>query len=131
MILLPPGVWLIVFSFWSYNDLIEASAVCKLFYELSRKSSGYVEKLLPSRQHLINSRIMFTGYGDVRLSLCCQFFHYLMQYVREEDFFFDAKNIIMGRLIYSILPFSVWNQMFYCMRSEYCLGMCLYKDLCF
>ena len=31
----------------------------------------------------------------------------------------------MDRLFYITLPFRVWNHMLYCMRSEYCLNMCL------
>ena len=118
-------VWLIIFSFLPYNDLIEASAICKLFYKLLRKNSGYIEKLSHSRQLFNNSRIVFTCYEDVCLSFSGQVFHYLMQYIREKDCFFDAKKIIMDRLFHSILPFRVWNHMFYCIRSEYCVDMCL------
>ena len=31
----------------------------------------------------------------------------------------------MDRRFYSTLPFCFWNHMLYCMRSEYCLNMCL------
>ena len=46
---LPCEVWFIILSFLPSNDLIEASAACKLFFVLSRKNSAYVEKLTHSR----------------------------------------------------------------------------------
>ena len=35
-----------------------------------------------------------------------------------------AREIIMNRLMLSILPFRVWNHIFLCERSRYCIGMC-------
>ena len=107
-----PKVWAIIFSFLSYNDLTEVSAVCKLFYYLSQKNAGFVEKLS-------HSRLLFSGFNfqehfrDACLSLAGQFSD-LMNKDFKEDVFFKAKEIIMNRLIFSILPFRVWNHMSFC-----------------
>ena len=97
------------FSFLPCNDLIEASAVCKLFYELSGKNSGYIEKLSHSGQLFNNSRIVFTRYEDVCLSFSGQLFYSLMQYVREEDCFFLMPKILSWLdlfIVYCIFVFG-------------------------
>ena len=116
MILLPPEVWLIVFSFSSYNDLIEASAVWKLFYELSRKNSGYVEKLLHLRQHLINSRIVFTGYGTSVCHFVASLFIIWSSMLGKKIFFLMPKIlswvdsfIVYCLLVFGIRCFTVWE----------------------
>ena len=61
---LPPEVWLIL-SYLPLNELIEASAVCKLFFGLPRKISIFNEKLLHSRLLFNNSRSAFDCYENV------------------------------------------------------------------
>ena len=67
-----PEVWAVIFSFLSHNDLTEVSVVCKLFYYLSQKNAGFVEKLS-------HSRLLFSGFNfqehfrDACLSLAGQF----------------------------------------------------------
>ena len=118
-----PEVWAVIFSFLSHNDLTEVSVVCKLFYYLSQKNAGFVEKLS-------HSRLLFSGFNfqehfrDACLSLAGQFAD-LMNKDFKEDVFFKAKEIIMNRLIFSILPFRVWNHMSFCSRSYYSSDICL------
>ena len=87
------------------------SAVCKLFYYLSQNNAGFVEKLS-------HSRMRFSGfdiYGRHR-DACLYLAEQLSQALNKdfkEDVFLKAKEIIMGRLIFSILPFRVWNHLFF------------------
>ena len=46
------------------------------------------------------------------------------QVVKCEDHFIKARGIILNKLMLSILPFNVWNHIFLCERSQYCIGMC-------
>ena len=65
---LPPEVWLIILSYLPLNDLIEVSAVRKLFFGLSRKISFFNEKLLHSRLLFNNSHSVFECYENACLS---------------------------------------------------------------
>ena len=61
-------------------------------------------------------KCLFIIYGELRS--CYE------KYVKGEDHFMKAREIIMNRLMLSILPFRVWNHTFLCERSQYCIGMC-------
>ena len=61
---LPAEVWLIILSYSSQNDLIEANATCKMFFELSRKNSFFTENLLHSRRLFNNSCVIFSCYEN-------------------------------------------------------------------
>ena len=121
---LPPEVWLIILSYLSLNDLIEARAVCKLFFGLSRKISLFNEKLLYSRLLFNNSHSVFDCYENACLSFYAQHCLCLKKYFKCEDHFIKAREIIMSKLMLSILPFRVWNHTFFCERSQYCTDMC-------
>ena len=124
---LPPEVWFIILFYLPISDLVEASSVCKLFFNLSRKNSFFffVEKLLHSRLLFNNSRVISDCYENAFLSFYGQLCFSLEKYVKEEDYFRKAKEIIMKKLIFSTLPLRVWNYMFLCERSEYCIDMCI------
>ena len=123
---LPAGVWFIILSYLSPNDLIEDSATCKLFFELSRKNYFFNEKLLHSRLLFNNSRVIFDCYENAFLSSNNQLCFSLQKYVKDEDYFLKVREIIMSKLLSSALLFRVWNHMFLCERSQYCTDMCLY-----
>ena len=61
---LPPEVWLIILSYLPLNDLVQASAVCKLFFGLSRKISLFNKKLLHLRLLFNNCRFVFDCYEN-------------------------------------------------------------------
>ena len=121
---LPPEVWLIILSYLPLNDLIEASEACKLFFGLSRKISFFNEKLLHSRLLFNNSRSVFECYENVCLSFYGELRSCLEKYVKSEDHFIKAREIIMNKLMFSVLLFRVWNHIFLCERSQYCIDMC-------
>ena len=121
---LPPEVWLIILSYLPLNDLVQASAVCKLFFGLSRKISLFNEKLLHLRLLFNNSRFVFDWYENACLSFYTQLCFCLKKYVKCEDHFIKAREIIISKLMLSILPFRVWNHTFLCERSQYCTDMC-------
>ena len=123
---LPAEVWFIILSCLSPNNLIEASATCKLFFELSRKNSFFDEKLLHPRLLFNNSRVIFDCYENAFLSSNNQLCFSLQKYVKDEDYFLKVRKIIMSKLLFSALPFLVWNHMFLCEKSQYCTDMCLY-----
>ena len=85
--------------FLPYSDLAEASAVCKLFYHLSRKNAGFVEKLS-------HSRMLFAGfdvhkrYRDTCLVFAAQLFH-VFDKKFEEGVLLKAKEMILDRLFFS------------------------------
>ena len=62
---LPPEVWWIVLTDLPLNGFIEVSAVCKLFFILSRKISFFNEKLSHSRSLFNNSRFIFSCYKNM------------------------------------------------------------------
>ena len=37
-----------------------------------------------------------------------------------------VREIIMSKVMLSVLSFRVWNHMFLCERSQYCIDMCHY-----
>ena len=122
---LPPEVCFIILSYLPLNDLVEASSVCKLFFNLSRKNSFFVEKLLHSRLLFNNSCVIFDCYENAFLSFYSQLCFSLEKYVKEEDCFLEAKEIIVKKLMFSTLPLRVLNHMFLCERSQQCIDMCI------
>ena len=121
---LPPEVWLIVLTYLPLNVLIEASAAWKLFFILSRKISFFNEKLSHSRLMFNNSRFIFGCYENACLSFYEQLRLRLEKYVMGEDYFMNVKEIIMNKLLLSVLPFCVWNHMFLCEKDQYSIDMC-------
>ena len=66
---LPFEVLVIIFSYLTPNDIIETSAVCKLFYHVSRKNKLFVKKLDDSKKLFkVNKLIFNSRYGDVFIS---------------------------------------------------------------
>ena len=124
---LPFEVLAIIFSYLTPNDIMEASAVCKLFYHISRKIKLFVKKLHDSRKlyNRGNNKWIISYYSHVFVSFPNQLFVYLKENVNEENLFL-AKNVIMDRLYYLVLPFRVWNHLFLCERSQYKTNMCRY-----
>ena len=122
---LPFEVWFIILSYLPPNDLIEASATCKLFFDFSWKNSFFKEKLLHSRLLFNNSRAIFDCYENACLSFYGQLRFSLGKYVKCEDYFMKAREV-MSKLMFSVLPFRVWNHMFLCERSQYCIDMYIY-----
>ena len=75
---LPLEVLGIIFSYLIPNDIMEASAVCKLFYHTSRKNKLFVKKLDNSRKLFTCDKWIFDSrLGDVFISLSNQLFVYL------------------------------------------------------
>ena len=95
-------------------------AVCKMFYNASRKNKLFVKKLHDSRKlyNGDNKKWIISYHSDVFVSFSNQLFVYLKENVNEENLFL-TKNVIMDRLYYSVLPFRVWNYLFLCERSQY------------
>ena len=95
---------------------MEASAVCKLFYHVSRNNKLFVKKLDDSRKLFkVDKWIFYSRYGDVFISFSNQLFVYLEKYVNEEKMFL-VKDVLVNRLHYLVLPFRVWNHLFLCER---------------
>ena len=84
---LPPEVWLNILPYLSLNGLIEVSAVCKLFFGLSRKICFFNEKLLHSRLLFNNSRSVFECYENACISIYGELCSCLEKYVKSEDHF--------------------------------------------
>ena len=106
---LPAEVWSIILSYLSPNDLIEASATCKMYFELSSKTSFFTEKLLHSRLLFNNSRVILDCYENASLTFYGQLCFSLKKYIKDENCFLKAREIIMNKSMISALPFCVWN----------------------
>ena len=124
---LPFEVLVIIISYLTPNDIMEAFAACKLFYHVSRKNKLFVKKLHDSRKlyNGDNKKWIISYHSDVFVSFSNQLFVFLKENVNEENLFL-TKNVIMDRLYYSVLPFRVWNYLFLCERSQYMTNMCRY-----
>ena len=121
---LPPEVLVIIFSYLTPNDVIEASAVRKLFYRLSRTNKLFVKKFSDSEKLYKNHKWIYCYYENVFFSFSNQLFKCLKD-INEGNLFL-AKNVIMCRMYCSVLPFCVWNHLFLCERSHYTKIMCKY-----
>lgn len=128
---LPPEVVVLVFSYLTLNDIIDASAACELFYNISRRNELFV-------RNLDDSLKLFTWIGKYSFNYqCMKFFDVfsvrlfvsLKKYVKE-DCLSRVKNIVMDRLYYSVLPFRVWNHLFLCERFNSLDSMCKYCTKC-
>ena len=122
---LPIKVWIIIFSYLTPNHIIEASAVCKVFFHVSRKNKLFLKKFHDFRKLYNDDRWIFSYYSNVFVSFSNQLFVYLKEYVNEDNLFL-AKDVLMDRLSYSVLPFHVLNHLFLCERSKYEANMCIY-----
>ena len=60
------------------------------------------------------------------MSFAAQIHFGLKKNFDDEDFFLRVKDVILKNLLFDILPFRVWNHMWYCSRSYYCSSMFLY-----
>lgn len=65
---LPFEVLVIIFSYVTPNDIIETSAVCKLFYHASRKNKLFVNTLRETRKLYKHDKWVFHYYENVCLS---------------------------------------------------------------
>ena len=60
------------------------------------------------------------------MSFAAQIHFGLKKNFDDEDFFLRVKDVILKNLLFDILPFRVWNHMWYCSRSYYCSSIFLY-----
>ena len=81
---LPFEVLIIIFSYLAPNDIMEVSAVCKLFYHVSRKNKLFVKKLNDSKKLFKGDKWIFVcHYSDVFISFSNQLFFYLEKHVNK------------------------------------------------
>ena len=113
---LPPDVLVIILLYLTPNDVIESSAVCKLFYRLSRTNKLFVKKLSDSKKLYNNRKSIYCYYENVFLTFSNQLFQCLKDI--SEDNLLLAKDVIMGGSYYSALAFRE--------RSHYTIIMCKY-----
>ena len=82
------------------DDVIEVSAVCKTFYHETRKNKFFMKKISQVRKLYRNERIICEKYHDAILS-----------------------KFFLNEIYYQIPPFRVWNHLFMCKRSQFCVDM--------
>ena len=85
----------------------------------------FVKKLNDSRKLHRHDKWFHYYYEDVFFSFENQLPVCLKEYVNDENFLL-AKEVLMNKLYYSILPFRVWNHLFLCERSQYLVDMSRY-----
>ena len=110
---LPPKVWLIIFLFLPLNDLTEASAVCKIFFGLTRRNSLFTEKLLHSRILFNNSCVIFDCCKNAFLSFYHQLCFSLEKNIPRMKIKAKGKGNYNGKIDY----FRVWNHFFFCVKD--------------
>ena len=98
----------------------------QIILDLSRKNSFLVEKLLHSICLFNNAPIIFDCYENAFLTFYGQLCFLLEKYVMGMDYFLEAKQNIMKKLLFLTLPLRVWNHMFLCKRSQYCICVCVF-----
>ena len=123
---LPFEALVIIFLNLTPNDIMEASAICKLFYRVSRKNKLFAKKLDDSKKLLkVDKSIFNSPYVDFLISFSNQLFVSLEKYVNEDNLFL-VKDVLMDRLYHSVLPFCVWNHLFLCQRLNSMASICGY-----
>ena len=115
---LPVEVLLIIFSFLHPNDLIEISAMCKLFYQLSRKNGLSFKTFTVSERLFHEKKWLCEDYYDRVLCFSNRLCTCLKGYDVNEDSLHLPKNVILNRVFHSILPLHVWNHLFLCSRNR-------------
>ena len=122
---IPIEVWAIIFSYLRLNDLIEISSVCKTFYCLCQKNYFYVKKLHESRDIFKDRSWLFQSYRKLLERFYFGIYREILLYFRMTHIHMLKKEIFY-RLYYSLLPFRVWNRVFFCCGSQYERSMCLF-----
>ena len=121
---LPMDVFSFIFQYLKQIDLIEASAVCKKWYKvISITAFGFklkeTEELFHDRDWLLKTYIKhFDRFRDSVYWDCLN--------VLADDKLFVVEKEIMERMFYSILPFRIWSQFWFCCRSQLDPNMCQY-----
>ena len=121
---LPVEVWTMIFSYLHPNDSIEISAICKLFYHLSRKNELFTRKMEDVEKLFKDSKDLSGRYYQLLINFSDLICLLLKKYGVNENNFRLEKNVIMNKLFYSILPFCVWNHFFLCERCQNSSWMC-------
>ena len=75
---------------------MDASAVCKLFYQVSRKKRLFVKELNDSKKFFKVDKLIFNS-CSVFIFISNQLFVYLEKFFNEEKLFL-VKDILMDRL---------------------------------
>ena len=123
---LPFEIWLIIFSFSHPNELIEISATCKLFYQVSRNNKLSVKKFNDSKKVFKEEKWWLYGhYYDMFLCFSNQLPVCLKDHVNKDNVHL-AKSVVLDRLFHLVLPFHVWSYLFLCNRSYYASDMCTF-----
>ena len=95
---------------------------CKTFYHETRKNKFFMKKISQVRKLYRNERIICEKYHDAILCFSLQLSTSLKYHIPEETFFQVKKNFL-NEIYYQIPPFRVWNHLFMCKRSQFCVDM--------
>ena len=93
---LPFEILVNIFSYLIPNDIMDASSVCKLFYQVSRKKRLFVKELNDSKKFFKVDKLIFNS-CSVFIFISNQLFVYLEKFFNEEKLFL-VKDILMDRL---------------------------------
>ena len=93
---LPFEILVNIFSYLIPNDIMDASAVCKLFYQVSRKKRLFVKELNDSKKFFKVDKLIFNS-CSIFIFISNQLFVYLEKFFNEEKLFL-VKDILMDRL---------------------------------
>ena len=119
---LPIEVIVIILSYFKIKDLIEVSSVCKTYNLVVRQNKFFCRKLLGSKTLFNNERFLFDYCYDSCVCFSYDLCEYLKKYVCES--YLDCLiDVMVDKVYYSILPFRIWNHIFFCERSQYMKDM--------
>ena len=101
------------------------SATCNFFYYLSRENKLFIKKMNESKRLFNNKGELYDRYYDMCFSFSSLLTVCLRQHVCMKNLV-EAKNIVLDRLLHTILPFRVWNHLSLCVRSHNEKNMCMF-----
>ena len=81
-----------------------------------------MKKISQVRKLYRNERIICEKYHDAILCFSSQLSTSLKYHIPEETFF-QVKKFFLNEIYYQIPPFRVWNHLFMCKRSQFCVDM--------
>ena len=118
MITVPIEVLSLIFDYFKNIDLIEASAVCKKWYEVARIKQRYFSKLKESHKIFVDKSWLIKTYEITFDRFSKDMYRDVINYLTIEKL--DVLRFeIYQRMYYYILPFRIWSHMWCCCRFQY------------
>ena len=122
---LPNEIWCLILRKLKYIDVLNLSLVSKKFHELCVSDKEYIKRLRLSKQ-------IISYDADLWFEFLNQTFNYLSEDTEAdcEDAFAKRKfvflivRIKLKKIAFKLLPFKIYNHLFFCHRGARSPGKC-------